>query len=580
MAVWFGLVTGALDAIIILVAYLLHRCLLDFYSPIIWTIPLSDAAVLAVPGFVFFLCARRVVSPRLRKIALFLFCTIAVSATLGSLCSVLVVMLWPPAVILLSAGIASQVVRFYGNRMPILHNLFVRTTPVLIAVPLLCGLLTKGRDLWSEQRSLKSLPAAQAGAPNVLLVVLDTVRARSMSLYGNARETTPNLKRWAERGVVFEQAIAPSPFTLTSHASMFTGRYAHQVSADWTIPLESGFPTLAEVLHDRGYVTGGFVANTYSAGGQTGLDRGFGRYLAHRLTPLEILVSSTLCRNVLKVPRHTPPAAAVNDYFANWLTRLPRRPFFAFLNYCDCHVPYTPEPEFETASHEEQLQVIFWGIEGLGASRPDLEPAHLALALNAYEACLQGLDRRINELLKKLETRGDLKNTIVIIAGDHGEQFGEHNMIQHADSLYRPALHVPLLILAPNTSAAGQRVRQMVTLRDLPATILDLLNIPQGSLPGDSFAAAVKTGPSATLPASPKFAFIGRGINFPAWHPNSGSDVSAVFLDGKYLIHNARQEELYDFQTDPEEKTNLVSSGASRALLDHLQPLLPARASK
>jgi arylsulfatase A-like enzyme len=581
MAVWFGLVTGASEAIVLLILQLLRRCLLDFTSPFIWTIPLSDAAVLTLPGLAFVLWARRRgVSPRLRNIALFFFCTLAISTIILSVCPLLVVSLFPPAVILLAAGIASQVTRLAATRQRLLHQLFVRTIPAMIALALLVGLTTQARYWWIEHRLLQSLPPAAPGAPNVLLLVLDTVRAKSTSLYGYSKDTTPNLQRWARRGVLFDQAIAPSPYTLTSHASMFTGRYPHQLAADWTVPLESGCPTLAEVLHDRGYLTAGFVANVWYAGRQTGLDRGFGRYVAHRLTPLEILVRSALCRTLLRIPRISPPASAINDDFSRWLARSPKRPFFAFLNYCDCHVPYEPEPRDQTASPDEQRQIFFWGIDGLMAPQADTDPAHLTLARDAYENCLRGLDRRINELLQNLEDRGDLKNTIVIIVGDHGEQFGEHNIIQHADSLYRPALHVPLFIIAPNSPVAGQRVRQMVTLRDLPATILDLLKIPPGGIAGDSFAAAITPGPDAPLPSGPKFAFVSRGINYPAWHPNSGGPVAAVFLDGKYCIRNTYQEELYDFQTDPDEQHNLIDSPNSRHLSDLLRPLLPTRAPK
>jgi arylsulfatase A-like enzyme len=359
---------------------------------------------------------------------------------------------------------------------------------------------------------------------------------------------------------------------------MFTGRYPHQLAADWAVPLEAGCPTLAQVLHDRGYLTAGFVANTWNAGRQTGLDRGFACYLAHRLRPLEILVRSALCRTLLHPPRKNPPAWAINADFSRWLAHSPRRPFFAFLNYNDCHAPYEPEPQDQHASRAEQRAIFLWGVGSPLEPQPDTNPERLNLVRDAYDNCLRGLDRRISALLQGLEVRGDLKNTIVIIVGDHGEQFGEHNLIQHSDSLYRPALHVPLLIIAPNSPVAGQRVHQMVTLRDLPATILDLLKLPQGGIAGDSFAAAITTSADAPLPSSPKFAFVSQGIKFPGWHPNADGPVGAVFLDGKYYIRNAIQEELYDFQTDPDEQHNLIDSPDSRLLLDRLRPLLPARA--
>jgi arylsulfatase A-like enzyme len=581
MAIWFGLLTGAVEALALFVLQLSGRCVLDSVSPFIWTIPLSEAAVLTILGFAFFLRARcRGLTPRLRKVALFFFCTLAVSTMILTVAATLTVMLIPPAAILLAAGIATQVVRLAATRQRVLHRLFIRTIPGMIALALLAGITVQVRYWWSERQMLRSLPPAASAAPNVLLIVLDTVRAKSMGLYGYAKDTTPNLQRWARRGVLFDQAIAPSPYTLASHASMFTGRYPHQLATDWTAPLEAGCPVLAQVLHDRGYVTVGFVANTWNAGRQTGLDRGFSHYVAHRFTLLEILIRSALCRTLLHPPRGTPPASAINADFSRWLAHSPRRPFFAFLNYNDCHAVYEPEPQDQTFSREERRQIVRWSVLAFDAPQPETDSARLTLVREAYDHCLRGLDRRISALLQGLEDRGDLKNTIVIIVGDHGEQFGEHNLIQHADSLYRPALHVPLLIIAPNSPAAGQRVHQMVTLRDLPATILDLLQLPHGGIPGDSFAAAITNSPDAPLPASLKFAFVTQGIHFPGWHPNADGPVGAVFLDGKYYIRNAIQEELYDFQTDPDEQHNLIDSPDSRLLLDRLRRLLPTRAPK
>jgi arylsulfatase A-like enzyme len=106
---------------------------------------------------------------------------------------------------------------------------------------------------------------------------LDTVGAEAVSTYGYARETTPNLDRFAATGVQFERALSTAPWTLASHASMFTGHYPHELSVAWDKPLDETFPTLAEALRARGYVTGGFVANYYCSF-EFGLNRGFTHY--------------------------------------------------------------------------------------------------------------------------------------------------------------------------------------------------------------------------------------------------------------------------------------------------------------
>ena len=132
---------------------------------------------------------------------------------------------------------------------------------------------------------MANLPQADSGTPNVLLIVMDTVSAQHMSLYGYPRDTTPNLARLARKGVRFQHARSTAPWTLPSHASMFTGRWPHDLSVGYGQPLDASAPTLAESLRDRGYATGGFVANTLYCSAETGLNRGFIHYEDHELTP-------------------------------------------------------------------------------------------------------------------------------------------------------------------------------------------------------------------------------------------------------------------------------------------------------
>ena len=117
-----------------------------------------------------------------------------------------------------------------------------------------------------------------AGSPNVLLIVLDTVRADHLSLYGYPRPTTPNLERLARRGIRFDQARAAAPWTLASHANMFTGRWPHELAVEWMRPLRGDVPTLAEYLGSLGYATAGFAGNTFYCSYDSGLDRGFTHY--------------------------------------------------------------------------------------------------------------------------------------------------------------------------------------------------------------------------------------------------------------------------------------------------------------
>ncbi len=180
----------------------------------------------------------------------------------------------------------------------------------------------------TTRRAISALPAAVTGAPNVLLIVLDTVRAESLSLYGYDRPTSRALERLAQTGVRFLRAFSCAPWTLPSHASMFTGRFPHELSADWIKPLDSRYPTLAEALGASGYETAGFVANTKYCGRHTGLHRGFVHYEDFPVSPIQVLRASAfgaklddkirLATGYEELPGRKS-AGELNTDFLNWL---------------------------------------------------------------------------------------------------------------------------------------------------------------------------------------------------------------------------------------------------------------------
>ena len=140
-----------------------------------------------------------------------------------------------------------------------------RTTPMLVGALVAIALWTIGGHAWWEYSASAALPPAPSNARNVLLIVWDTVRAGNLSLHGYRRPTSPNLERLAGRGVRFDRAFAAAPWTLPSHSSLFTGRWPHELTADWQSPLDATHPTLAGYLAAHGYDTAGFVANLDSA---------------------------------------------------------------------------------------------------------------------------------------------------------------------------------------------------------------------------------------------------------------------------------------------------------------------------
>lgn len=460
------------------------------------------------------------------------------------------------AALVLSAAAATLLARLAGAATAARRRRLRWTAGVLALVTLGIAAATLTRDALRERR-LNRTTASAPDAPNVLLLVLDTVRAISLSLYGYDRETTPELTRWATRGVVFTRAYSTSPWTLPSHASMMTGRWMHELSADWMVPLDRTHPTLAEVLGRRGYRTGGFVANTDYASAEVGLDRGFGRFEDYTLDPGQILRSSSLWRagariapirriigNYDNLGRRTAPE--ISGAFLRWLDRDPARPFFGFLNYYDAHRPYFPPGEWPSRFRTPgvELNPRYRREDG---SEPDPAPERIQGAVDAYDNAIGYLDSEIGKLLDQLEQRGVLERTIVIITSDHGEEFFEHELWDHGNSLYHPSVHVPLLVIAPGLAPAGVRTAQLVSLRSLPATVLDLLRLPGASpFPGASLAGAWS---GASLPDTILLG-VRKVLRQPSWYPASAGDLGSVVTARHQYIRNqgSGAEELFDLE--------------------------------
>jgi arylsulfatase A-like enzyme len=578
VSAWFGLATG-IGEVLLLAGIKLSTGRFAFVSQdTLWMAPLAYLVIaLLVPGLLLALVVPRVPDRLQWRIA------IGVPATLAGLLLLLMLPGFDPrGALLLALGFGIALGRLSGDRW---RRTVRRTLPVLFGLVLLsAAAMVLGRWV-RERRMLAALPAAPA-TPNVLLLVLDTVRSFDLSLYGYARETTPRISAWAREGVVFDRAIAPAPWTLPSHAAMFTGHNAHEMAADYFAPLEEDKPTLATLLAASGYQTAGFVANANYCGWETGLQRGFSHYEDWPIS-LEQMAWSTSLGRLLSRDRSfrrmigtteklaRKSAADVHQDFFDWLDgREPNRPFFAFLNYFDAHQPYLPPAPYDT----------LWGpvrSDGYPHRAQPATPDHrgyresdLVPARNDYNRAIAYLDAQIGAMLDELGRRGLRENTIIILVGDHGEEFAEHGLVEHGGSLYRQALQVPLVITGPGRVPAGLRVAAPVSTRALPATVLELLGIPGAPVPGRSLARAWEgdTTSGDTVVTELSFA-----ANLAEWIPVSRGTMRSVVVDGFHYIRlGDGTEELYDFERDSTEQVNLAGDSSYAATLDHGRQTLEA----
>jgi arylsulfatase A-like enzyme len=552
-----------------------------------WAVPVASLAVLMLPGLAIAVLNRLrpgIISPRL---GVWIFGTLAIWGPL------LRAPLYGAATLLLAAGISRSISPWFSRPDSRFRRFARYSLPALAALVAGTATATYVRQVLTEYRAVARLPAPPAGAANVLLIVMDTVRAANLGLYGYSRDTTPHLKRWAKRGVRFEWALAAAPWTFPSHCSLMTGQWASTLNMQWPPILDPACPTLATYLTSRGYLTAGFAANTYWCSYESGMDRGFLHYEDYPLNLRTVLGSTVLGRwfqeNVLNrsglyglkwIRSQSRDAAAINRSFLRWLSgaRHSGRPFFVFLNYLDAHEPFAP-PEragmnfgLRPGSPSESRMVLeYRNRDKLRLSEHDVQ-----LIRDSYDNCIAALDRQVGSLLEELDRRDLLRETHVIITSDHGEEFGEHGVFNHGFSLYTPEVRVPLLIISAK-APPGRTVPEPVSLRDVPATIIDLLVLDaRSTFPGHSLAAMWRQANDAAVSRA-TIAYSeaaiplvirperGRGSS------QRGFTLSVVAGGLHYLVDGGGHEELYELARDPGELRNLKSDPGQLPALDRFR---------
>jgi len=379
--------------------------------------------------------------------------------------------------------------------------------------------------------------------PNIVLIVIDTLRADHLGVYGYPRGTSPHLDEFASSATVYRRAIASAPWTLPSHASLFTGlpsflhgAHAFFVNTPWlrnTYPLSQSHWTLAEAMRELGFATAAFVANHGFLDESMNIDQGFDVYHV----------------------RHEP-AARQNAKISWWLENLTGQPFFLFVNYMDTHRYYNTEPIprlLETpASRDKRL---LDQLEAAVLPATDPVPEVLAQAvIDQYDTGIAHVDRAIGGLLSKLRELDLYDETLVIITSDHGEYFGEHDIVEHSKDIYEQAIRVPLIIKAPGQRTGATDAR-IVTSVDLPRLLLDLDPKLTGSH-RDVFPYAPGNHPAIVenYYARAKTLAKSYGARFDRVR------TAVVFENWKFIRSSDGHHELYDLGADSAEANNRIAA--------------------
>jgi arylsulfatase A-like enzyme len=376
--------------------------------------------------------------------------------------------------------------------------------------------------------------------PNVLLYLIDTLRADHVSTYGYSRATTPFLDEVSQRGVVYLNSYSTSAWTRPSTASLLTGLYPsfHQANARMRLPLEVS--TIAEILRLAGWSTWAFVTNGNVNASGLDFEQGFDRFVA------------------IKSSNGQPNADQINDLVIPWLEKHGDEPFFLYLHSVDPHAPYDPpesvrfrftDPGYRGPVIPQQTKKKILGTR-------DPTEADLAFIKGLYDEEILYQDSMIRELIDAFEAYRLVEHTYCVITSDHGEEFHDHGYWEHGKRLFEEQIRVPLIVIPPTAlDDAPARVSSPVQGVDLVPSILTWVGIDyaKGDFQG------------VPLPASNTESPVTRPVYCEEIRHDSGFDILSL-KDGPLKIISKKNRErggrktwLFNLEDDPFEQENLFS---------------------
>ncbi len=398
--------------------------------------------------------------------------------------------------------------------------------------------------------------------PNVLLITVDTLRADRLGFMGYGRTTSPAMDELAERGVIFERAYAPSPWTLPSMASIHTGLYpsSHGLKRPQdAIPPEAR--TLAEVLSQAGYRTDSIVSNPL-VHPRFGHSQGFGSFDTEDAKGHEHV----------STPGITERALALLDQYAVDEPR--EQPFFLSLLYFDPHydwrshgLGFASDQPVGRITGEETIEHL----RDLAGGAGGLSEGEVRQLVDCYDEEIAFTDQGIGELLDALERLGLADNTIVVLTADHGEEFLEHGWLGHTRFLYEGMVHVPMVVCDPrDEDTHGMRYSEPVSTVSVMPTVLDLVGLdPELHGPDEPSLAQIVREPLAK-DIDPRIdGVVFSEVDFvPAQEKNLAKVahlIGVVGADGK-LVRDIETGalELFDLLLDPGEQVNLAADPGRR----------------
>ncbi|HUU29748.1 MAG TPA: sulfatase-like hydrolase/transferase [archaeon] len=397
--------------------------------------------------------------------------------------------------------------------------------------------------------------------PNILLIVLDAARADHFSCYGYHRETTPNIDRLAAEGLRFSRAVSSSSWTLPAHATLFTGllpsEHGTHMQHNW---LAESIPTLAQLLKTRGYRTAGFSNNPY-IGSTNNLAKGFE------------IVESVWADSAVITQRKPHNTEHTNKLVRRFLEKgdSQEAPFFVFINYMDVHNPYDP-PEPYRSLYLKEGQQVSTRIDSVNHDQNLVNKGPIQLSAGdseilcaLYDGALNYLDAKIQELLDCLKQRGLYENTLVVVTSDHGEVFGSYGLLGHRVFLYRPLVHIPLIIRHKRLTGPPETREALVSIGDIFYTIVRLVGMEGRAAP---------TGAPVSYLLDPgireKPCYSELKVGRIRLKLDADNDLRSVWTpeDYHFILCEGESYKCYDLASDFEEQHNLCPSKVSKEQIE------------
>ena len=443
--------------------------------------------------------------------------------------------------------------------------------------------------------------------PNIVLLTLDTLRADHLSCYGYERETSPFIDKIANEGILFEECIATSSWTLPSHASLFTGLFPSEHGAIYSAEdkskasqLPDKLTTLAEILKKEGYKTAGFIGGPYLAS-VFGMGQGFdyyndrlgpiGKVYFDKITFLRFILaifkdkinlyklSSSIETGLIDVWNYIygesftknsighvgwkKKANEINAVVLPWIKRNKDTRFFLFVNYFDPHAPYGLPKGYKNhynRGYKSNLGGLVSQLNNIMYRKYSPTEDDLNFLISLYDSQINFLDLHIAQLFDTLVSCGIDRNTIVVITSDHGEAFGEHGLMQHGFSLYEDQIKVPLLLWGIKQFPGSQRISTQVQIIDILPTILNLINIPPPkNIRGQSLIPLISGREDSVRPYALAEIFEDKAVY--RFGEEFRRDLKCVRTsEWKHITSSTGEKELYNVIEDRKEMRNLTDA--------------------